>query len=388
MSNQVSRVCDATPFPLLADPERYVPCRWDLIADADKRVYWLDLFRRHWPSMLDHARCEAIDRGLAGSDLADRIEHADGDFRGWLDTVERDPGRFGRLDILTICEARQAAVDRVGLSDPYRPVKAKENALAMKLLPGRLSQLDAMPSMDRAKATIEGVFAGNIFDLGAVSTNAMFEKGGVDFHVVRAKLKPRPWFHDDLDAWLARLAEHERTRAERRIHSAVLFVDNAGPDVLLGMLPFARDLLQRGVDVLLTANSGPALNDVTHEELAALIDVVAGLDPVVSEAQAVGRLELVASGNRQPLIDLRQVSGELAAAVQRRRCDLVVLEGMGRAIESNFEAPFTCDCLKLAMIKDEGVAAALGARTFDLVCRFEAAPALSPPLRKNRELLQ
>ena len=31
--------------------------------------------------------------------------------------------------------------------------------------------------------------------------------------------------------------------------------------------------------------------------------------------------------------------------------DLVVVEGMGRAIETNLYASFTCDSLKLAMVK-------------------------------------
>ena len=31
--------------------------------------------------------------------------------------------------------------------------------------------------------------------------------------------------------------------------------------------------------------------------------------------------------------------------------DLVVLEGMGRAIETNLNAKFSCDSLKLAMVK-------------------------------------
>jgi hypothetical protein len=33
------------------------------------------------------------------------------------------------------------------------------------------------------------------------------------------------------------------------------------------MVPFARELLRRGTRVILTANSDPALNDITHVEL-------------------------------------------------------------------------------------------------------------------------
>lgn len=375
----LSEACATAVFPRLADPARYVACRWDLTKDAAKRAYWLDLFARHWPSLLKHARQEAADRSIAHDDVERRIARADSDFRAWLEAAGRQPDCFGRLDILMICEARQAAIDAVGLYDPYRLAKSRENALAMKLLPARLRELDAMAPPTRARDVIEGVFAGNIFDLGATSTNAMFEQGPVDFHAVRAKLRPRPWFDDDLDAWLAAVSDPARYRR------AVLFVDNAGPDVLLGMLPLARYLLQRGSRVLLTANTGPALNDVTHDELVDLVRQVGAWDGMTAAALADGRLTLMPSGNNQPLIDLSRVSPELADAVEsrgesrdesrgeNRGCDLVVLEGMGRAVESNYDARFDCDCLKLAMIKDEGVASAMGAEVFDLVCRFEPA---------------
>jgi len=85
------------------------------------------------------------------------------------------------------------------------------------------------------------------------------------------------------------------------------------------------------------------------------------------------RLELVPSGNGSALIDLREVSPALAASITRRGADLVVLEGMGRALESNFDACFQCDALKVAMIKDPNVAQNLGGELYDLVFRFELA---------------
>ena len=47
---------------------------------------------------------------------------------------------------------------------------------------------------------------------------------------------------DDLDTILTRFQQHTYSKA-------VLFVDNAGADVLLGMVPFARELLKRGTKV-------------------------------------------------------------------------------------------------------------------------------------------
>lgn len=64
-----------------------------------------------------------------------------------------------------------------------------------------------------------------------------------------------------------------------------------------------------------------------------------------------------------------QVSTELAEAAED--VDLVILEGMGRAIETNLWAAFACDALKLGMVKHPEVAAELGGRVFDCVCKFD-----------------
>jgi type II pantothenate kinase len=43
---------------------------------------------------------------------------------------------------------------------------------------------------------------------------------------------------------------------------------------------------------------------------------------------------------------------------------------MGRGVESNLDARFSCDALKLAMIKDDAVARRHGGKMFDVVCRW------------------
>ena len=204
--------------------------------------------------------------------------------------------------------------------------------------------------------------------MGAERTQKMFEDGTVDFASVRAKLKPRPWCHDALDAWSARLRD-------KPYQAAVLFVDNAGPDVVLGMIPLARYLLQQGTTVVLSANTEPALNDVTHGELVGLIDRVTLFDQAIRDALETKQLRLVESGNWAPLMDLTKVSPQLAAVCGTLPIDLVVLEGMGRSMESNPDCKLTCDCLRLAMVKDLGVAEAFDAELFDLVMRYEQVDA-------------
>jgi len=354
------------PFSLLSDPAGYRACAWDLRDDADRRTYWLGLFRSHFPGLLAAYRAEAEDRDEDVETVERAIAEAGERFGAYLDILETDPAAFGPLTILEICYARERALRAAGIDDAYRLAKQTDTEHALALLPALLEELDAMPEADRRVAIIEGVFAGNIYDLGATETVAMFTDQRVDFHAVRAQLKPRPWRFDAMEVWLARLDGPPH-------RAAVLFVDNAGPDVTLGMIPFARELLKRGTAVILTANTQASLNDVTHEELVELIADIGAFDPVIREAAREQRLTLVASGNNAPLIDLSRVSGELVAAVEAAGVDLVVLEGMGRAVESNFDVRMSCDVLNLAMLKDRGVADALGAELFDLVMKFRPA---------------
>ncbi|MEM6458951.1 MAG: ARMT1-like domain-containing protein [Planctomycetota bacterium] len=352
------------PLPLLADPAGYRPCPLDLSQREENRRYWLALFRGHFPTLLDAYRAEADDRGVDAETIEATAAEAQQRFDAHLDRLADDPAAFAPLTILDICTAREDVLRSVGIDDAYRLAKRRDTEHAVALLPELLDQLDAMPDAERAEAVVRGVFAGNIYDLGATETVAMFTDQRVDFHAVRQQLRPRPWRFDDLDVWLERLAGPPH-------RTALLFVDNAGPDVTLGMLPLARDLLRRGTDVILTANTTPSLNDVTHDELTGLVERVATFDPVVRDAASRGRLTLTPSGNHTPLIDLSRVDPRLAAACGDRGVDLVVLEGMGRAVESNLDAELRCDTLKLAMIKDGGVARELGTEVFDLVMKFE-----------------
>lgn len=365
MNRPTMHPASTLPLGLLANSDEYVACGVDLGSDAGRRAYWLELFRDHFPRLMQEAVREAASRHEDELAVRDRCATATGVFLAYLDEVDEDPTRYGRLDILAICERRERVLRRFGFEDAYRLAKAKENDAAMALLPGVLAELDALSPDERAVRLIEGVFAGNIFDLGVKATLDLFDAGEVDFHATRGRLKPRPWLVDDLDRWLI------RWRQEPHHRCAVLFVDNAGTDIVLGMIPFVRSLLLRGTAVILAANTTASLNDITHADLTVLVDGVAQWDPVIGQALRQDQLELVPSGNGTPLIDLSACSRQLVDAVGRRGVDLVVLEGMGRALESNFETHFTCDALKIAMIKDEGVASVYGGQVFDLVFRFE-----------------
>ncbi|MEM9251419.1 MAG: ARMT1-like domain-containing protein [Planctomycetota bacterium] len=363
-------------LPQLADPAGYTPCSVDYVTDEHFRAYWLDLFAEHMPTMGDHAVEEVVDQGGDVEESAERALSAIRGFLAWLDrcrvdiaSVAAEAGQGGRLTMLDVCYERERRWRAAGFDDPYRLAKYRENESALAILPALLARLDAMPVVDRLAAITRGVFAGNIFDLGATQTQAMFRDKRVDFTDTLGRLRARPWLVDDADAWLAAF--------EKGWGCPLVFVDNAGPDIVLGMLPLVRELLRRCEAVIVAANTFPSLNDVTIDDLSTLVGHAAAIDGELAEARAAGRLVLVGSGNGAPLIDLTRLSPELEAlagsGVGGRAVDLVILEGMGRAVESNYHVPFTTDVLKTCMVKDPGIAEELGGEVFDLVLRFEPA---------------
>jgi type II pantothenate kinase len=352
------------PFPLIADPASYRANTIDMVGSEYHRNYWIDVFDRHTTGLVRRA----IETQPHHPDAPDRAAEFARRFRSTLADLRADPLAHGPLSICLFCTLRQHHLIACGFDDPYRLVKHQENELALSLLPNLLRDLDAIsdPSA-RLIEHIRGIFAGNIFDLGASKTIELYEAGKLDFHATVRDLPPRPWLADDFDALCAELSTDPLRKPHRK---AVMFVDNAGADVTLGMIPFARLLLQRGSSVVLTANTLPALNDITFDELNILLARIASFDAVLRDALSAGRLTTVPSGNGLPVIDLMHVSDELAAA--SHDADLLVLEGMGRAIETNWHARFTVPTLKLAMVKEQDVADVLGGKLYDVVCRFDA----------------
>ena len=339
---------------------------------------WCDVFRRATASFVARARrdvdahADARERERCADAFADAFEATlvaveraeDGGERACRAAAE-GLGPWTGANCLELCRARDGLLRSHGFYDCFASVKGEENASAMRALGGVLARCDAREDDEaRLLAVVRGVFAGNIFDLGAAASTDLFEKAGVDFERTVETLRPRPWCVDDFDALRARF----RTTRHKK---AIVFVDNAGADVCLGMIPFVRELLRRGTEVVMAANETPSINDVTARELRehiwpALIELG---DATLCDAIASGRLRVVSSGSDMPVIDLRYLSPEVCA--EAADADLVVLEGMGRGIETNLFAKFKIDALKLAMIKHEEVATLLNGKLYDCVCKFD-----------------
>ncbi|KAI3811230.1 hypothetical protein L1987_20949 [Smallanthus sonchifolius] len=163
----------------------------------------------------------------------------------------------------------------------------------------------------RLLTLIEGVLAANIFDWGSRACVDLYHKGTIiEIYRMNRKKMQRMGFGDKKPCFC-----HKR---------ALLFVDNSGPDVVLGMFCLARGLLSRGKEA--------TLNDVTTMELPKIVaEAAKHCDILRGAAEASGLLMdamiitqdnpreklstplmVVENGCGSPCIDLRKVSSELA----------------------------------------------------------------------------
>ncbi len=346
-----------SPFCKLADPTSYVACSWDLTLDEAGRAHWVEFFKRHVNTILQLGVDAAVARGEERPSADDRAAACRVAFYARFDAFAANPLGHGPVTILTLDDWRDQLLRRFGFVDSFVDLKNRENEKVLPLLPAVCREIDALDGPEQIRCLIEGIFAGNLFDMGADATAKAFLTGGPSFFETRARLLPRPWLIDDFDALAGRLAGPPH-------HKAVFFVDNAGSDFLLGAIPFMRWMARRGTQVILAANERPTLNDMTVHDVLAWWPRILAAEPSLAWLP----IKIVSTGTGEPLIDLSRISAELNDAAHD--ADLVILEGMGRGVESNLDARFSCEALNIAMIKDIAVATRNRGKVYDLVCRF------------------
>lgn len=375
-------------FPLLADSRAYEPNTIDL-SDHSELEYWFTVLSEHLPDLVDKAVASE-----GGTDDAKRRGDAFARaFSAHLARLMEEPAAYGKLGLANLLELREECLREFQFVDAYRSIKQRENEASLAVLSDLLTELDGMNEESRLLALIEGVLAANIFDWGSRACVELYHKGTIiEIYRMSRKKMQRPWQVDDYDLFKERMlgSGDKKPRPHKR---ALLFVDNSGADIVLGMLPLARELLRRGTEVVLVANSLPALNDVTAMELpeivaeaakhcdilrkaaeagGLLVDAMTNIQDLSKDSLSSTPLMVVENGCGSPCIDFRQVSSELAAAA--KDADLMILEGMGRALHTNFNERFKCDTLKLAMVKNQRLAEKLiKGKIYDSVCRYEAA---------------
>ena len=341
------------PFCQLANPSTYAACNWDLSEDDQAREHWVGFFKRHLETILKLG----TECSNAAPRAAERAAACRREYLACFDRFAQRPKDYQNVTILTLDAWRDGLLRKYAFEDSFLDLKNRENAAALPLLPSVCRQIDSLSGEMQLRAVIQGVFAGNIFDMGAEATAKQMLGDGMDFFATRNKLRPRPWLIDDYDA----LAERMHTTRHRKV---VFFIDNAGSDFVLGATPMMRWLALRGAAVIMAANQRPTLNDMTIHDVRAWWPRMVEVEPSLAALP----IRLLSTGTGEPLIDLSAVSAELNDAA--RDADLVVFEGMGRGVESNLDAEFSCDALNLAMIKDDAVARRVGGRVYDVVCRF------------------
>ena len=343
-----------SPFCKLADPATYVACDWNLCVDHAGRAHWVSFFKRHLETILKIG----VAASTAPDNPTDRAAACRAEFHTVFDRFDAAPADYRFVSIITLDNWRDELLRKHGFGDAFHDLKNRENAAALPLLPSVCQQIDALEGEPQLRAVIEGVFAGNIFDMGAEATAQQFLHGGPDFFATRNKLPKRPWLIDQYDAFAQRVLSAPGYR------KVVFFIDNAGSDFLLGAVPMMRYLAQRGAQIVLAANERPTLNDMTIHDVRNWWPGILQAEPTLADLP----IQLVSTGTGEPLIDLSAVSADLNTAA--KDADLVVLEGMGRGVESNLNAQFSCDALNLAMLKDEAVATRCGGKIYDVVCRY------------------
>ena len=343
----------------IADPQSYVAFDWQ--QDEEDRGYWLDLFSGFPANIERHLR----EDGLTGDDFENRWRAFLAEYHAGIEARRRDPEFLEHMSTVALGEFRQSMMDKHGWPDPYLQVKRRENEMAAGLYPDVIAEVDATPMNERWELLLRGLFAGNMFDLGSPATIAMHANGELGFHAMLDRIPDRPWPIDHANVVRNRLESIDRWR------QILFFVDNAGTDIVLGVIPMVRELARMGVRVVMAANSTPALNDITCDELNVLLEKLSVGDRLLGTLLADDRVVTVASGSGCPLIDLSKVSDECNGAAADS--DLIVLEGMGRGVESNWQQAFRCDVWRVALVKDRCVAKWLGCDLFDPVCRFDPA---------------
>uniref|UniRef100_A0A061SEX1 Gluconolactonase n=1 Tax=Tetraselmis sp. GSL018 TaxID=582737 RepID=A0A061SEX1_9CHLO len=356
-------------FQNLDDPDSYDPFTFDYLENGQVPLsQWIEVFRKSVPGFKRQALTVESSNPSETLKAAESFETI---FNAVLDKLLEDPQAdigldtgYDTVNCAMLCRARDLCLKRAGFGDIFLRVKEEENDRALNFLPDLIKEFDAIDDpCGRMELAVQGVFAGNIFDLGAAESERLFENSRPVFQETRLGLQRRPWVIDNLTVMM------ERFRGQAH-GKAVIFVDNAGCDIVLGVLPLARELLRRGTAVVLAANEEPTINDITCHELKELMPRVAEIDPhILGRCWASGELSVVSSGSSLPVLDLRDVSAELCDAA--RGAELVILVGMGRSIETNLRARFRCDVACLGMIKHPEVAALLGGPLYGCVCRFE-----------------
>ncbi|RUS27179.1 fumble-domain-containing protein, partial [Jimgerdemannia flammicorona] len=295
-----------TAFPLLDNLGAYHPDTFELIEPQSQR-YWIDTLESGMDHLIDMAAqweseraredkdegqedtvlAPVVTASMRTADFVDeedirhRLEQFSNLFKSHLVRLRSSPTMYGSLTVRGLLNLREQCLRELGFPDIFSKVKRLENRAAFGRLRAVLDDIDAV-EQDRLRVTllIKNILAGNMFDWGSNQVLEMLRSGQLDFESakIRVRIPTEPQFNS-LNAFLDSVCEGPRRRTYTKV---VIFVDNSGADIVLGVIPFARYFLAKGADVILAANSFPAVNDVTASELKSIMSSVAELDETIA----------------------------------------------------------------------------------------------------------
>jgi hypothetical protein len=358
------------PFAL-ASRLPLLPGLWDLAATPEVIGHWTGIFRGN----ADYVREVLAQEGTpCEREAGERVFAI---FETLLRDLDHGSAAASVRTIHAVTLVREHLLRAHGIPDPYRGVKARE---AVRWLPEAPAAMEAgfaaggaTHDLDATASVLGSVLAGNLFDLGSRSTQAAFRAGRLDpaAAVAAFRVQARAWLDQAGEAARERLrpspVELDRAPAGRLL----LFADNAGADFLLGILPAALFFARR-YEVTLVVNLEAASSDITLDEARSLLGQLEAGGGALSRVRAAGRLRLIESGTGAPGIDLRHVGRELNRAA--RRADWILIEGQGRAVETNWETGFSCPSLRVAVVKEPLVAERIGMAAGAPCLRYEEPP--------------
>jgi len=299
-----------------------------------------------------------------------RAESFKTEYLEMVDLLMKDHDNF--LSVRILLQLNEQLLQKHGFIDVWRSQKQIENSLALSKLHVRLKEVDEIEAglnerinRRRWEELFRGVLAGNIFDSGATAVqDILSENEHFGLQDALKKIQERPWLIDCFDDFMKRLENGPHT-------CATFFCDNSGVDIVLGVIPFVRELLRNNTTVILVANSEPSLNDVTYPELVAIIEETAEICPIVKDNYVSNNLVLRESGQKCCCLNFLNIDETLVDTMLQYNSDLIIIEGMGRSLHTNLNSRFKCDSLKLAVIKNKFLASRLGGNLFDAICKYE-----------------
>ncbi|CAH1755830.1 1235_t:CDS:10 [Entrophospora sp. SA101] len=351
-------ILESTPtklvaFPKIGDITHYQP---DTISLTDPQIQdcWISTLEKNENVINNEGPLQLEKQQEDNEDAKRRASTFDTLFRSHLDKLRDQPNMYGAFTVRNSLNLREHCLRELGFSDVFAKVKSEENKTALKNLPEVLNKVDSLISIDeKVEYLIGNILAGNMFDWGSDKILEMLTSGELSFSNAHNKINKTNHLNQS-----KRFIQAINNRSSFK--KVVMFVDNSGADIILGMIPFARFFISRGSDVIFAANNHPAINDVT---------VMVEIDNLIAAAWASKKLVVMGTGSSGPCLDLGRIDEELANACLD--VDLVVLEGMGRAIHTNYYTKFICSSLKIAVVKSSMAAIELGANIYDTVVLYE-----------------